>query len=544
MDTNNVKKAIDKIYKKNSYLEKYGGSLFLTIFILLAYVFYKAKIDLASKSETIRADWDNQRCSPNIIPFAGMINAGPGESSFAYTAKNFSFCIRGILGGIVGNFFKPVYMAVNAIVLTFEGMILSIKGVRNFMAVLKLQVMKFIAYLNAVMNKITLPIKLIFIKVIDIIAKIGAVFSTILYTIIGFLYSLKAFVAYALTKIIIAVIVLCLLIIILWMIPFVGWVKAAWLTLKVSLIIVVLSVVVHMIRKIIGVSPGAVIPLVPSGSCFDENTKLAMYIGRKKKIKDVKLGERLADGSYITSKMIHILGDQKMYKLDNVLVTERHQVLYVNDVDEKIINVRDHPSSVLVENYPKRHVYCLGTSNKRIKINHTTFTDWDDLDDMDLFELQRNTRNYLSKNISVEDIHKYLDGGFTKDTLIELEDGRSIPINQVEMNDVLYKGERVLGVVEINGKTINKIQSYIFKDESNNDVFIKGGSNLVVYDDNLGVVQTLDMIGTPIEPEEKLYHLITDKRTITINGITFLDYNGCIEIFLDDDKISLLSSLL
>ena len=163
---------------------------------------------------------------------------------------------------------------------------------------------------------------------------------------------------------------------------------------------------------------------------------------------------------------------------------------------------------------------------------------------MDLFELQRNTRNYLSKNISREDIHKYLDGGFTKDTLIELDDGRSVPIKDVEINDVLYKGERVLGIVEINGKTINNIQSYIFKDESDNDVFIKGGSNLVVYDDNLGVIQTLDMAGTPIGGEETLYHLITDKRTLTINNITFLDYNGCIEIFLDNDKISLLSSLI
>tara|TARA_B000000557_G_C20811447_1_gene460348 strand:- start:738 stop:2372 length:1635 start_codon:yes stop_codon:yes gene_type:complete len=544
MDATNVKRNIDKIYKKNSYLEKYGGSLFFTVAILLSYIFYKAKLDIDSRSAELRSDWSNIRCSPNVIPFAGMINAGPGESKLLYTAKNFSFCIRGILKSIVGNFFKPVYIAVNAMVLTVNGLILSLRGVRNFMAVIKIQVMKFLAYLNAVMNKITLPIKRIFIKVIDMIAKVGAVFSAVVYTVIGFLLSLKAFIAYFLTQIILAIIALVFYIIILWKIPFIGWTTAAILTIKVALIIIVLSVVVHMVRKVIGVSPGAVIPLVPSGSCFDEDTKIKMFNGRKKKIKDLKLGEKLADGSYITSKMKHVLGDQKMYKLDNILVTERHQVFIENDLDKKIINASDHPSSVLVEDYHSEFVYCLGTSNKRIKINNTIFTDWDDLDDMDLFELQRNTRSYLSKNISHEDIHKYLDGGFTKDTLVELDDGRSVPIKDVEINDVLYKGERVLGVIEINGKTINSIQSFIFKDESDNDVFIKGGSNLVVYDDNLGVIQTLDMAGTPIHQEETLYHLITDKRTLTINNITFLDYNGCIEIFLDNDKISLLSSLI
>ena len=240
MDATNVKRNIDKIYKKNSYLEKYGGSLFFTVAILLSYIFYKAKLDIDSRSAELRSDWSNIRCSPNVIPFAGMINAGPGESKLLYTAKNCSFCIRGILKSIVGNFFKPVYIAVNAMVLTVNGLILSLRGVRNFMAVIKIQVMKFLAYLNAVMNKITLPIKRIFIKVIDMIAKVGAVFSAVVYTVIGFLLSLKAFIAYFLTQIILAIIALVFYIIILWKIPFIGWTTAAILTIKVALIIIVL----------------------------------------------------------------------------------------------------------------------------------------------------------------------------------------------------------------------------------------------------------------------------------------------------------------
>ena len=82
-------------------------------------------------------------------------------------------------------------------------------------------------------------------------------------------------------------------------------------------------------------------------------------------------------------------------------------------------------------------------------------------------------------------------------------------------------------------------------DDSENTVVIKGGPNLVVYDDeNLGITQTLDINGEEIEKETKLYHLITDKRTISVNGNKFLDYNSCVEVYLEDDRTTLIYSLL
>ena len=83
------------------------------------------------------------------------------------------------------------------------------------------------------------------------------------------------------------------------------------------------------------------------------------------------------------------------------------------------------------------------------------------------------------------------------------------------------------------------------EDDSENIVRIRGGPNLVVYDDeNLGIMQTLDINGEEIEKEDKLYHLITDKRTLSVNGIKFLDYNSCVEIYLEDDCSTLIYSLL
>lgn len=63
--------------KKTTYLDKYGGSavitalLLFTFFIIFSYYFIQGNI------VPIQQDWVNQRCKPNIMPFAGIINAPP-----------------------------------------------------------------------------------------------------------------------------------------------------------------------------------------------------------------------------------------------------------------------------------------------------------------------------------------------------------------------------------------------------------------------------------------------------------------------------------
>ena len=61
------------IYKKTTYLDKYGGStivtaLFLfTFFIIMSYYYIEANI------QPIRQNWVNERCKPQIIPFATLL---------------------------------------------------------------------------------------------------------------------------------------------------------------------------------------------------------------------------------------------------------------------------------------------------------------------------------------------------------------------------------------------------------------------------------------------------------------------------------------
>jgi len=135
-------------------------------------------------------------------------------------------------------------------------------------------------------------------------------------------------------------------------------------------------------------------------------------------------------------------------------------------------------------------------------------------------------------------LHTYLDSGFIKGTPITLKSGRDIPIESVKVDDLLLNGEKVIGIVEIDGSDI-VINKYFFDDKS----FI-GGPNIQLYDFNLGILNTCKLVKHESRDiYDKIYHILTDKNTLTSKGITFFDYNVAIEGFLEEDNRLILSSL-
>ena len=129
--------------------------------------------------------------------------------------------------------------------------------------------------------------------------------------------------------------------------------------------------------------------------------------------------------------------------------------------------------------------------------------------------------------------------------MIELEDGRSIKISDICVNDVLRFGENVLGVVKIDGKNVSNVKEFSI----NNHNFI-GGPNLLYFQDEFGMKKTVKLLDVKCryfdksEQPETLYHLVTDKGSFYINGIRFYDYNGSIEYLLDKDSKKLFKKII
>ncbi len=245
--------------------------------------------------------------------------------------------------------------------------------------------------------------------------------------------------------------------------------------------------------------------------CFDKNTILSLNNGKNIEISKIKLGDILKDGGVVTAIYKAKYDKQhEIYSLKETLVTGEHLVLYNNNY----IAVKNHPESIRINKYNKKHIYCVSTSNKTIKINETIFSDWDELTNEEIHRL------------NVVDIHKELEGGFSGDTKIKLNN-QEVSIENIKLGDKLSTGETVLGIMQIDSKNTNCFE-YNIKGNK-----IVGGPNIMYQNESLGINSTKNEINKRrVDINTPLYHIITDTTMVPIGNTLFFDYQSCLDNLL------------
>ena len=513
---------VDKLYDKSTYLDKYGGSVIVSCLTLFVFFLLFSYYYIQTHLKPIKADWVNQKCNPSVVPFAGLINAPPGESKFEYTANNFSECTTSILSEIIGMFTQPIHFLSN---ITSEFFVLlgeAIQKIRELFSKIRMVIISIIENVMYRINNVLIQLQVLTIKIKKVLGKSQAVMTTGLYTIMASYLAMKSFFGAMLEIIIVFLSVLAAIIFAAWW--FIGtWPFAAGATAVFLTIAIPTGIIAGWLGHILELTTSN-IPNAPSRGCFDENTEVEMKNGNLKKIIDIELGDILKDNSIVTGLFKIKRGNKKIYNLNDVIVTGCHDIYY----HDTWISVEDHPEKREIMDYSKQFVYCLNTSSKEIILNNMRFADWDEVDETDIINLKY---IFNQKIRNPKDIHKYLEGGFDGDTLVELHEGHVVQLKNLKINNKLKSGETIVGIVEISTENIETIKKY----EINNAIFI-GGPNLVIKDKYLGKFNTLNM-GTPIQfDNNKLYQFITNTGKITINGVKFFDYNGGLEQLLWQEK--------
>jgi len=245
--------------------------------------------------------------------------------------------------------------------------------------------------------------------------------------------------------------------------------------------------------------------------CFDKNTILCLNNGNDIEISKIKLGDILKDGGVVTAVYKAKYNKQhEIYSLKETIVTGEHLVLYNNN----FIAVRNHPESIRINKYNKKHIYCISTSNKTIKINEVIFSDWDELTNEEIHRL------------NVIDIHKELEGGFSGNTKIKMNN-QEVSIENIKLGDKLSTGETVLGIMQIDSKNTNCFE-YNIKGNK-----IVGGPNIMYQNESLGISSTKNEINKRrVDINTPLYHIITDTTMVPIGNTLFFDYQSCLDNLL------------
>ena len=510
---------INKKMNKNTYMDNYGGSVIITVLIGLATLVLISRLYLMQYAEPIKQNWTNERCKPHVLPFAGLIMKSKNPSKF--TSDNFTSCTTNILSNITQHFLQPVYNITNYLMDAINEIADSFNYLRTFKLNLRNKLGSIFSYIFARILNVTIPLQKIMIELKDTLKKTVGVLTSAIFTMIGMQMAFKGFIKVFISVFIIFIAIIIALAVLLW-IPFFTWPAAAAAGAWAAALSIPLAIIVGWMVHILNIQAGKVPVPESADGCFDKNTLIDIQNNEKVKIKDITPGTILKNGDRVTAVFKYIRENLDIYNLDGIIVTGCHKVFHS---ELGWIRVENHPDSIKINNYNEQVVYCLGTESKRIYINNHKFLDWDDLEPVDIIKLKN--LKYLSNKSSMSDIHKYLESGIDGNTLIELENGLSVKLKDLKINDQLYFNERVIGLVEIDTKNI-EVQKYKL-----NDFTIIGGPNIRFKDADLGISNTLNIRGKNIKKPEKLYHILTDSGEFTIDSIRVKDYNSAIEDILD-----------
>lgn len=506
MDTSFAEK-IKKIYEQETYLDKYGDSLVITFVILFIFFLIFSYFLVRNQIKSLKANWNENKCKPYVIPFAGFINGKQGEDSFDFTEANFTECTQSILTYIAGEFIKPIYYAINVLHSTLSSVENGFQNARkmfNYIATMLSSI--FTIILDRIFNTL-IPLQHSFIKQKSIFGKIQGILTATLFTAFGSFLSLKAFFASFANILISALIALAAFVVIMWIIPF-TWPVAIGATAFFVAVSIPLALILSGLERVIYLTEKSV-PSKPS--CFDENTIFVTKNKGSVKIKDLEPGTLLQDGTKVTAVMKCDAKGQDMYFLNDIYVTGTHSLLY----DNKIIYISEHPDAIELDNYTKPFVYCLSTSSKRFVLHDITFLDWDDLTKEETEIL----RNHNVKNVET------CYGGFPKKTLVTLEGGIQKCIEDVKIGDYLDKNNLVYGIVKIPGTLLYRYSIF--------DRHLVCGNHFFIREDDLAR-SISNYAREPLHRRKPLYNLLTTKGTFVINNIECFDFNGNIEVILDN----------
>jgi hypothetical protein len=250
--------ALNKLYEKTTYLDRYGGSLVIAVFTIIGVSLFFSYSYLKNHSDVIKNNWQQNRCNPLYIPFAGMIINPKNMSKHEYATSNFFHCFGVLLKDIVEVALAPIEAAsmliaasVSLIVGTMNSLMGAILYLRNALA------SGFGLLGNRSLNALTLITKLSlltsnsFNQSQGILVTIMYIFFTAYDMLASFFFILIIAALVFLAASLAAMIAAWLLYIIFSAIPIIGWVLgplflfvAIGLTLAYVVVLIMVIVVI------------------------------------------------------------------------------------------------------------------------------------------------------------------------------------------------------------------------------------------------------------------------------------------------------------
>jgi len=230
------------LYGDNTFTGRYGIDIIKVSVVIFVFMCAVTYFQIQIKLNEVKYDWPQYRCRPDVMPFAGWINAPEGVDPMDYTKQNFMECSSNMTKGVFDKPMVMVYAIFNTVMKIFKKILEVIEMLRLFLNKIRDTLKEiFLAIFNRIQNVI-IPVQVMLIKMVDFFEKIKGILATFLLTFVGVLWSFYSLIGSVYELMIIILVIMVIIIIALWYIPFVGWVLAlaaliVFLTIAIPLIL-------------------------------------------------------------------------------------------------------------------------------------------------------------------------------------------------------------------------------------------------------------------------------------------------------------------
>lgn len=232
---------LNYLYGDKTFSGQYGIDIIkvcIVIFIFMSVVTY---FQIQNKLLEVKRDWPEYRCRPDVMPFAGWINAPDGVSPMEYTKQNFMECSANTTKGVFDRPMSMVYVIFNVIMGIFKNILGVIEKFRLLFNRIRDTLKTIFLTVFYRIQNVIIPLQNMLIKMVDFFEKIKGILATFLLTFVGALWSFYSLIGSIYELVIIILVIMIIVIIVLWYIPFVGWVLAiaaiaVFLTIAIPLI--------------------------------------------------------------------------------------------------------------------------------------------------------------------------------------------------------------------------------------------------------------------------------------------------------------------
>jgi hypothetical protein len=167
---------------QKTYWHHHWSDVLICVAILLVVFGGMVYSSYQSMLAQVRANWNQNKCSPIYLPFAGLIMPQPNKSALTATMENFDYCIQQDFSAVLNILMLPLEMVSYMIIDAVDVVLTIIAGIIAVFAWLKAQIGGIMATIYNKIIAVAIPIYLIVLRLRDALAKMNGIMLVSLFT--------------------------------------------------------------------------------------------------------------------------------------------------------------------------------------------------------------------------------------------------------------------------------------------------------------------------------------------------------------------------